>query len=234
VTESGDVTARSLRVDGLTNGTQYSCSVVATNGAGDGAAVVKAATPRTTPDAPTGVAADPGKASATVSWTAPAWNGGSPVTGFTATCVSDTVGKSANAAASATSVTVGGLVNGTTYACTVAAKNAAGTGPTSVPVSVTPRSVPGAPMSVTAVAGPQRATISFTPPGSDGGDPITSYAATCTSTSAGATTPVASSGPGSPVVVDGLTSGAPYQCSVTATNAAGTGPPSSSRSVTPQ
>jgi YVTN family beta-propeller protein len=87
---------------------------------------------------------------------------------------------------------------------------------------------PEAPRSVAARAGSGgQATVTFTPPASDGGAPITTY--TAVSNPGGLT----ATGSASPITVSGLASGTPYTFTVTATNAAGTGPASSpSNSVT--
>lgn len=74
------------------------------------------------PGAPTGVSAVAGDGSATVSWTAPASDGGAAITGYTVTgapggsCVTQ----------SSTSCVVSGLSNGTSYTFSVTAKNSAG------------------------------------------------------------------------------------------------------------
>ncbi|MFZ0931348.1 MAG: fibronectin type III domain-containing protein [Syntrophobacteraceae bacterium] len=101
------------------------------------------------------------------------------------------------------------------------------TGKISIFTKSTP-AIPGAPTIGTATAGPASATISFTPPAFDGGSPITGY--TVTSNPGGKT----GKGTRSPITVKGLTNGASYTFTVTATNKAGTGLASGASSpVTP-
>jgi hypothetical protein len=101
--------------------------------------------------------------------------------------------------------------------------------------------VPGAP--TIGAATPDRASASvrmaFTPPASDGGAPITGYKATCTQADEGpfgtaATSPVVlwfGESVSSPVTVTGLTRGASYNCTVRASNSAGTSASSAPVSV---
>ncbi|HUN35601.1 MAG TPA: fibronectin type III domain-containing protein [Trebonia sp.] len=178
--------------------------------------------------APTAVTAKAGNAQATVSWTAPASNGGSPVTGYTVTASN---GATVSAAATATSATVTGLTNGTAYTFTVAAANATGTGPASAASSpVTPSGPPGAPTAVTATAGNGQATVTWTAPASTGGGAITSYTVTASPGTATATV----AGTVTTTTVTGLANGTAYTFTVTAATAGGPGPASAASSpVTP-
>ena len=90
---------------------------------------------------------------------------------------------------------------------------------------------PGAPVDVVAVAGDGQATVTFAPPASDGGSPITGY--WVVSSPAGGVDVDAGSTATSHVVT-GLTNGVSYTFTVVAANTVGTGDPSApSNSVTP-
>src|SRR5437870_2089607 len=92
----------------------------------------------TAPGAPTGVHAATGDASEVVSWTAPASNGGSAITGYDIFVTPS--GRVIHVAGGAArSATVGALTNGTAYTFKVAARNAVGLGPQSTAsAAVTP------------------------------------------------------------------------------------------------
>jgi len=92
------------------------------------------------PGAPTGVSASAGDASATVTWTAPASNGGAGITNYEVTpYIGATAQTAVYTGSAATSKRVTGLTNGTAYTFKVAAINSAGTGTQSTASgSVTP------------------------------------------------------------------------------------------------
>ncbi len=90
------------------------------------------------PSAPTGVSATAGDGQATVTFSPPASDGGSPITGYTVTS-NPSGGIDANAGSTSTTHTVTRLTNGTAYAFTVTATNIDGTSAPSTPSnSVTP------------------------------------------------------------------------------------------------
>ena len=101
-------------------------------------------------------------------------------------------------------------------------------------------SVPGPCSSIVATpTSPSSASVSFVPPTSDGGSPITGYIVTATSTPSApakrkSSAIITVTGTSSPIVVTGLTFGVNYIFSVVATNAAGGSPPiTTTTTVTP-
>ena len=82
----------------------------------------------TVPGAPTGVAATAGPGQATVSWTAPASDGGSAIIGYVVTSFIGGVAQSTKSVGVVTQTIVAGLTNGTTYTFRVAALNGVGPG----------------------------------------------------------------------------------------------------------
>jgi hypothetical protein len=119
----------------------------------------------TVPGAPTGVSAVAGNASATVSWSAPSSDGGSPITGYIVT--SNPGGGSVSAVQSPTTVT--SLTNGTAYTFTVSARNIVGTGaPSAASSTVIPSSAPSAMATPTTSPGAASVTLNWTAPQANG------------------------------------------------------------------
>ncbi|MFN9913400.1 MAG: Ig-like domain-containing protein, partial [Pirellulaceae bacterium] len=115
----------------------------------------------TVPGAPTAASAVAGNAQATVSWTAPASNGGSAITSYTAT--SSPGGLTCTSASSPCTVT--GLTNGTGYRFVVTAANSSGNStPSSASKLVTPLTVSSAPQSVSTIAGIKAVKVSWAAP----------------------------------------------------------------------
>jgi hypothetical protein len=135
----------------------------------------------TRPGAPTIGAAVAGNGTATIAFTAPSSDGGSPITGYTATATDLTKAAGGGQTATGTDgpLTVHGLTNGDRYTVTVTATNAVGTSSTSAasgPVTPTaPVAAPSAPRALTANAAKARVALSWTAPLSDGGSAITGY-----------------------------------------------------------
>src|SRR6185436_4357696 len=108
--------------------------VTASNSSGTATQAFSITIAATVPGAPTIGSATPGNGQATISFSAPASNGGSAITGYTATC--NPGGFTGSGPASP--VTVTGLSNGTSYTCSVRAQNSVGLGTASATVGVTP------------------------------------------------------------------------------------------------
>jgi titin len=189
------------------------------------------------PNPPTIGPATAGDTSATVSWTAPAANGGPDVTGYVVTpYLSGAAQTPTTFNTTATTQTITGLTNGTTYRFRVQAVNTIGTGPSSADSNaVTPfaPTVPGAPTIGTATAGAGQATLSWSAPTSDGGATIDGYIVTpYLGTTAQAPRQFFSNA--TTQTIKNLTNGTTYTFTVAATNSVGTGPDSQhSNAVTP-
>jgi hypothetical protein len=180
----------------------------------------------TAPTAPTIIRnATAGHQQATVSWTAPASDGGSPITGYVVTPYVGFFGLTPTSFSStATTQTITGLTNGTEYRFRVQAVNAVGTsGHSMVSNPVTPSpTAPSPPTIITnATAGDGEATVSWIAPVSDGGSVITSYVVTPYIGFFGLS-PVVFDASVTTRTVTGFTNGTTYRFRVRAVNAIGT------------
>ena len=162
-------------VTGLVNGRAYRFAVSATNAVGVGSPSVASAavTPAPVPGVPTRVIAARGNGRVTVSFTAPVANGTAPITGYRV------VASPGGASCSATGVlrcTISGLVNGRSYAFSVVAINRVGASPASAAVSATPATVPTPVRGLVATfPAASRTVLTWLPPASIGGLPLTRY-----------------------------------------------------------
>ncbi|MDQ1634069.1 MAG: large repetitive protein, partial [Frankiaceae bacterium] len=184
------------------------------------------------PSAPVAVSAVAGDGGAVVSWN-PSTSPQSPVTGYDVSVVGSS-GPAVHVGPSATSATINGLKNGQSYAFSVQASNANGAGPSATSALVTPAvplTPPGPPTAVVGHAGSTSATVTWLPPASNGGSPITGY--TVTSSPDDRSTTVGGSAVSAQLT--GLTNGTSYTFTVRATNAKGSSAASTpSVAVTPR
>lgn len=136
---SPPVTTSPQTLTGLTNGTTYSIQLQAVNSQGAGSASsAVSGTPRTVPDAPTALNATAGDGSVTISFTAPASNGGAAITNYEFSIDNGATFTAFSPVDVTSPVTIRGLSNGTTYAIRLRALNAAGAGAVSGTVTATP------------------------------------------------------------------------------------------------
>src|SRR5205823_3205052 len=225
----------------VNNGQTYYYQVTAENSAGEGPRSNEASAtpnaPATPPTPPQGLTATAGDGTVDLAWSAPGSDGGSPITNYkiyrggssNGETLLDTIGD-------VLSYTDTSVTNGNTYYYKVSAVNSVNEGPLSNEASATPaapHTAPGAPRDLVATAGDASVSLSWSPPSSDGGAPITNYKIYRGTVSGGqlsliATVPDVLSYTDSP-----LTNGKTYYYKVTAVNEVGEGPPSNEASATP-
>ncbi len=184
------------------------------------------------PGVPTDATSTPGNDQASLSWSAPVSDGGSPLIDYLVQyklSASSTFDSTFDTNSTSTMTIVTGLMNGSSYDFEVVAENAAGSStPSSIVSASLAATVPDPPTSVSATAGNGQAVVSFSAPDNDGGSPITAYTVTSNPGNITAT------GSSSPITITGLTIGVGYTFTVTAGNTLGDSVSSSpSGTVTP-
>ncbi len=212
-------TSTSCTVTGLKNGTSYVFEVVAINTSGlrtTSSVPSSAVTPQPPkpPGAPSNASVSYSNGQATVKWQVPISDGGAPITGYTATSLPSGF----SCQSSASTCVVSGLSLGTTYTFQVSAQNSAGQGQKSLPSnSILADAPPSPPTNLTITMSSGSATISWQPPQTDNGSPISSYIITDASNTVKCTTSTLI------CTIKGLTNGTRYVFTIAAVNAAGTG-----------
>jgi predicted phage tail protein len=155
--------------------------VAAVNHVGTGAftAATVAVVPATFADVPTALVATRGNGQVSLSWKAPASNGGLAITDHVVQSSTDggrTWKAFPHKASAATTIPVTGLANGTSYVFRVASVNGVGTGPyTNQTAAVVPATVAGVPTGLTATRGDRQVSLTWKAPTSNGGSAITDY-----------------------------------------------------------
>jgi hypothetical protein len=166
-----------------------------------------------------GTATATGTTTASVTYSAPLSDGGSPITSYTA--VASPGGQTATVFQSGGgTINIGGLTSGEYYTFTVYATNALGNSPSSGSSNqIRTLGVPDAPtIGFASLSGTSAANVSYTAPAYNGGSPITSY--TAVSSPGGYSGSVSTSGSGN-IFVSGLQPSTNYSFRVYATNAYG-------------
>lgn len=188
------------------------------------------------PSGPMNVSALVGNGMATVSWSPPTGDGGSAITSYTVSTSPDLGNSTAVKAIihPATdgwmfangrwSVTINGLVNGSTYSFYVFATNAAGTSQPTTSNSITLGTVPGAVRNLAVRAGDGSLSATWDAPADNGGLPILAYRVTAID---GAHAPIVTTVTGTSATFTGLQNGTSYVLTVNAVNSVGGGGPAS-------
>jgi hypothetical protein len=206
-------TSSPITVSGLTNGSVYTCTVTATNGAGTSAS--SAGSNAVTLVAPANSFALTGPGSGAIGSVSSAFTV-TPNSAYTGTI---TITPSGGGLSAPITLTFSNSAVPQTFTVTPTAVGpvtltASNNGSLSNPTALTYATPSGAPVIGTATAGNGSATIAFTAPSHNGGLIVSGYTVDCDGHTARGTS--------SPITVSGLTNGSVYTCTVTATNGVGT------------
>ena len=170
---STGATGTSFTVTKLTGNKAYTFQIRAVNAKAESSPSNTASVKTTAivPSAPASLTVTTTATTATLTWTAPASNGGSAITRYESRVGT---GKWTDVGTDL-SVTLTGLEKGTAYTFEVRAVNAIGDGKTRQQTATTETTVPGAPTGLTVSRTHNSATLSWKAPADNGGTPITDY-----------------------------------------------------------
>jgi hypothetical protein len=225
-------TTTSCTIAGLTNGTTYTFTVVASDIVGDSdpSPASSSLTVGRTPSVPVITGTQFGQHQVTVNWTRSTVVGGGTVNYVVQAMTTETPSQLAGTCSTTTlSCSVSGLTDGVSYTFSAVASNASGSSTRSESTSpVVPMAAPESPTTVTAVVAATGAVKVSWQLGDSNGSPLSSVVVTASP--GGAT--CSPSDPAQPwCVVSGLTNGSLYSFSVVATNAVGSSLPSAPSNI---
>jgi fibronectin type 3 domain-containing protein len=220
-------------------GTTYYYAILAlSNGGGSVPSNEASAIIPVAPSAPTALSATPAPGGVALTWTAPANDGGSDVTGYRVFRGTTEGGEAVTpliTVTSGTSFTDTSAVPGVTYFYTVEAVNSVGASVPSNESAATAAVVtaPSAPTALTATAGANDIALSWSAPAADGGAAVQSYQVfRSTAGSPPSAMPLATVTSGTTYIDSSVTPGVPYTYTVEAVNSVGSSAPSSGATAT--
>ena len=202
--------------NGLTNGTQYTITIAATNAKGSGPTSTISDTPGAPPSIPRSLTVTPSTNAILVSWVEPIDLGGFPITKYTASYTGGTPVSITNL--STLSYTFTNLTNGISYPFSITATNVIGTS-VAATISGVPLGSPSSPVNLVATTGDSTLALTWTKPTSNGGAAITGYVVIVTNTTTNVVVtnpPINTTSSGGNVSYTGLTNGVTYSISVAA------------------
>ena len=237
---TSDSSTVSATVSGLANFTTYSFkarAVVVKNADatvfldGDFTSIATAKT-LNVPSAPSSLGVTATSTTLAVSWNTPEADGGSSILSYVASATAASVTTSCPATAPARTCTITGLTLGTTYAISVTATNAVGTG-SALTGSQATTAAPTAPELVSAVGTASNGTVlvSWNLVADPVGAPVTSYLVTAYTSSGGTAFKCSASATSTSCTVSGIAYKTDYTFKVVARNTAGSSPDSNTSSV---
>ncbi len=237
VLDDGTSTNLTATVTNTVDGVGYDFRVYAQNSAGySSASSVVTATSSDYAGQTTGLTLTPSSTEIIATWTAPASNGGTPVSDYIIQYTTDgtTFTTSSDGTGTATGTTITGLTNGTAYGVRVTATNDRGNSPSySSVATTTPSSTPAQVTGVGTTIGDAQVALTWSVP-SDNGNTITDYIVTYKrSASSSYTTFIDGTSTNATATVDGLVNGIAYDFQIAAVNGVGPGVSSTAVSATP-